>query len=110
MATGKYALKINDLDITVPADCRVNDSGGAVICPKFTCVVYDLWPYAETYGGAYCYIPRPEKPLYYWIWHMRDKPERLCLAGSNDETAKKVCISMGGRFRSESDNLIRYYI
>ena len=110
LATGKYALKINDLDITVPADCRVSEGGGTVYCPKFVCVVNDRWPYAETYGNAYCYIPRPEYPLTYFIWHMRDKPERLCLAGLNDETAKKVCISMGGRFRAEGEQRISYYL
>ena len=29
---GKYSLKINDLDITVPGDCTLTNNGGAVSC------------------------------------------------------------------------------
>ena len=30
LAHGKYSLKINDLDITIPGDCNLSDSGGSM--------------------------------------------------------------------------------
>ena len=92
LAHGKYSLKINDLDITVPADCRVGDSGGAVYCPKFSCVVNDGWVNAETLGDVY-------------IYSLRRNTWRSCGVSHNDELGKKVCENLGGRYyRSYNNN------
>ena len=108
LATGKYSLKINDLDITVPADCRVSEGGGTVTCPKFTCVVNDRWAYADSLGAVYCYMLSGGKLLMYHIFHLRSGTRRLCGFTPGYELGKKVCISMGGRFRSEGDTTYYY--
>ena len=102
---GKYSLKINDLDITVPADCRVGDSGGAVYCPKFSCVVNDGWVNAETLGDVYCFMERYGGILIYRIYSLRRNTWRSCGVSHNDELGKKVCENLGGRYyRSYNNN------
>ena len=110
LAAGKYSLKINDLDITVPADCKVSENynGGAVTCPKFTCIINDSWPYADSLGGVYCYMWSGGKLLMYHIFLLRSGTQRLCGFTPGYELGKKVCISMGGRFRSEGDTTYYY--
>ena len=108
LATGKYSLKINDLDITVPADCSLGDSGGAVYCPYFRCVVNDGWINADTLGDVYCLMNKDGKTLRYRIYMLNRNPRRYCGAKPNDELGKKVCESLGGRY-SYTYHTVDYY-
>ena len=110
LANGKYSLKINDLDITVPDDCRVSESGGTVTCSKFTCIINDGWAYADSLGGVYCNMNNGGKRLTYNIFHLRSGTQRLCTFTPGYELGEKVCISMGGRFRAEGESSISYYL
>ncbi len=111
LAHGKYSLKINDLDITVPADCRVSDSGGAVTCSKFNCVVYDVAPFAESEGVVYCTMRIDGTgQIYYRISPLRKNIGRYCMAPSASDSGKKLCERVGGRFLFvNSDNRLWYY-
>ena len=110
LATGKYSLKINDLDITVPADCRVSESGGTVTCSKFYCVVNDGWAYADSLGTVYCYMGSSGNMMAYSIFWLRANTQRICRASLGYEYGEKVCKSFGGRLRpSGSDEVwVRY--
>ncbi len=108
LATGKYALKINDLDITVPGDCRVSESGGTVACSKFYCVVNDGWVNAETLGDVYCLMDKDGNTLMYHIYSLRRNTRRSCGVSHNDELGKKVCENLGGIYYSSYNN-IDYY-
>ena len=97
LAHGKYSLKINDLDITIPGDCTLNDSGGKISCPKFSCAVNDGWAYADTLGDVYCTMERYGRTLRYRIYSLRRNTWRSCGVSHNDELGKKVCENLGGR-------------
>ena len=109
LATGKYALKINDLDITIPGDCTLSDSGGMITCPKFRCVVYDGWVNAETIGGVYCNMPFKDSFLMYNITNLKRGGTRLCGVGDGSELGGKVCMSLGGEYSYVNSSGIYYY-
>ena len=108
LANGKYSLKINDLDITVPGDCTLSDSGGIIYCPKFSCVVNDGWDNSDTVGSVYCLIYKNGNRLGYFINYLRRNTKRYCGVSPNDELGKKVCENLGGRY-SYNLNDIDYY-
>ena len=105
---GKYALKINDLDITIPGDCRVGDSGGIIYCPKFRCVVNDGWVNAETLGDVYCLMDRYGRTLRYRIYSLRRNTKRLCGTYATSELGKKLCENLGGRYYFSYNNTDYY--
>ena len=106
---GKYSLKINDLDITVPGDCNLSDSGGIIYCPKFSCVVNDGWVNAETIGGVYCFMPFKDSFLMYNITGLKRGGTRLCGVGDGSELGGKVCMSLGGEYSYVNPDGIYYY-
>ena len=102
---GKYALKINDLDITIPGDCNLSDSGGIIYCPKFRCVVNSGWVHAETLGSAYCIMSiQGNKTIYYMTVSLRRNTKRYCTVSPDSDLGKKVCESFGGRFYTIGEN------
>ena len=106
---GKYSLKINDLDITIPGDCPLSDSGGAVFCPKFNCVVYDGGVHDETLGSAYCTMSiQGNKTIYYMIYPLRRNTKRLCGTSAGSELGKKLCENLGGVYSYSYDG-VDYY-
>ena len=105
LAHGKYSLKINDLDITIPGDCTLTNNGGAVSCPKFSCVVNDGAPFAETLGSAYCTMRIDgSKTIYYMTSSLRRNTKRKCAVSSANDLGKKVCESFGGRLDTIGGN------
>ena len=108
LAHGKYSLKINDLDITIPGDCNLSDSGGMITCPKFNCVVYDGWVNAETLGDVYCFMKRYGCTLRYRIYSLRRNTRRSCGVFHNDELGKKVCENLGGVYSYSYDGTDYY--
>ncbi len=110
LATGKYALKINDLDITIPGDCTLSDSGGTLYCPKFKCIVYDGWVHSETLGSVYCTMPiQGNQAIYYMLVQLRRNTKRYCMVTPNSDLGKKVCESFGGRFYTIGEENGRWY-
>ncbi len=108
LAAGKYSLKINDLDITIPGDCTLSNKGGTITCSKFRCVVNDGWVNADTLGDVYCYMYRDGNTLRYRIYSLRRNTWRSCGVSHNDELGKKVCENLGGRYYRSYNN-IDYY-
>ena len=96
LAHGKYSLKINDLDITIPGDCTLSNKGGTITCSKFRCVVNDGWVNADINGIAYCNTPK--ETIYYMIYPLRRNTKRYCTVSPDSDLGKKVCESFGGRF------------
>ena len=105
LAHGKYSLKINDLDITIPGDCTLTNNGGIIACPKFRCAVNDGAPFAETLGSAYCTMRIDgSKRIYYMTSSLRRNTKRKCAVSSANDLGKKVCESFGGRLDTIGGN------
>ena len=106
---GKYSLKINDLDITIPGDCPLSDSGGTIYCPNFYCTVNDGSGKVDN-GYVYCRVNSQGASIYYQIANLRKSTIRRCFT-SPTEIGKKVCESFGGRSPYvNSSNGYWYYI
>ena len=109
LVNGKYSLKINDLDITIPGDCNLSDSGGLISCPKFACTVYDGADNTDINGNVYCTMRMDgNKTIYYRIFPLRRNTKRLCGTLPTNEWGKKLCENLGGRY-SYSSNGVEYY-
>ena len=112
MANGKYALDIRNLDISVPfsKDCQIQNDGGGILCPHFSCNVYDFWDSAEEKGAAYCVI-RGGIELFYFA-NPADGQNRYCGVSINSQkynVSKQVCLSLGGVYERTTNN-IEYYL
>ena len=108
LAHGKYSLKINDLDITIPGDCNLSDSGGIIVCPKFRCVIYDGTDNTDISGLVYCNTLKGT--IYYMIYPLRSNTKRYCTVSPDSDLSKKVCESFGGRFyKIGGNNGLWYY-
>ena len=94
LANGKYPLKINDLDITIPGDCTLIDNGGTMSCPKFFCTINDQWVNPETRGMLYCFL-KPSA-IGFSATPVWGASKRHCVA--KNDIAKKVCESFGARY------------
>ena len=109
LANGKYSLKINDLDITVPGDCTLINSGGLISCPKFGCTVYDGADNTDINGNVYCTMRIDgNKTIYYRIFPLRRNTKRLCGTPASSELGKKLCENLGGIYYISS-NGVDYY-
>ena len=108
LANGKYALSINDLDITIPRDCR--QGGGNISCLNiFYCTVYDGTPGTENAGYVYCHLYMGgTKYLYYRIADLKKNTKRFCGTTSNFTLGKKVCESLGGKYNFTSNGVLYY--
>lgn len=109
MANGKYSLDLTNLDISVPTDgCEFVQNNGAISCKDFNCYVYDGWDAAESVGIAYCVLKT--RGLYY-LANPQDAQKRYCgahTASADYDVAKKVCLSLGGKY-SHILNDVEYY-
>ena len=108
LANGKYSLKINDLDITVPGDCTLTYNGGIIVCPKFRCVVYDGEDNTDINGIVYCNTLN--QTIYYMIFPLHRNTKRYCTVSPDSDLNKKMCESFGGRFyKIGGNNGLWYY-
>ena len=96
LANGEYTFKINDLDITIPGDCR-NTSESSITCPnKFYCTVND-GSGSRINGYVYCQVKSQGTYLLYQVKDLRKNTTHRCIT-SPTAIGKKVCESIGGRF------------
>ena len=108
LAHGKYSLKINDLDIIIPANCIPTEYAGGVYCGKFTCVIYDGADNTDINGNVYCYMTIRDVRIYYRIYPLRRNTKRYCGTAVSSELGKKLCENLGGIYGRHS-NGIDYY-
>ncbi len=104
LANGKYTIKINDLDVTVPNNCTLSANGSSITCPHFSCTVYDGYQYAETLGMLYCKL-RPATIGFSAAPKWGAK--RYCF--SNTDMGKKVCESFGARYAFPGNGNSEWY-
>ena len=112
LANGKYSTKFKDLDITIPDDdCMLSDAGGTIYCSKYRCFLDENSISAERIGSVYCQMFWSEhtQSLMYMIWHLADRPVRLCGINEGNELGKKVCISLGGKDYGSNGHGIYHY-
>ena len=110
LANGKYSLDLTNLDISVPTDgCEFFQNNGAISCKDFNCYVYDGAEAAESVGDAYCVLKRSNTYLYYFASPRFDRSRYCGVHGATGDTAKKVCLSLGGKY-SFTNNEIEYYL
>ncbi len=109
LANGRYALSLNELDLTIPGNCIPTAYDGGLRCDKFVCVVYDGWGGSESSGNVYCTMDmQDDKKIYYMILPLRPNSKRYCGTAASSELGKKLCENLGGIY-GRHGNGIDYY-
>jgi hypothetical protein len=99
LTTGKYAMDINDLDIQLPPDGNIEDSGCCQIIryENFHCYLRDK-NLPPVNSSAYCNTAQTVIEKYY------DKSHFLCWASNTDEKRTDFCKKLSAKKTPDGDN------
>lgn len=99
LANGHYAVRFEDLDITVPTGLVpwTQSEGGETVWNQKSGVNHLNFAVGAQY--TYMTMVTAYGSMEYVRYYAQTGNRRLCYAGINGEPLKKICISLGGTLR-----------
>lgn len=105
MANGEYATDITVLDVDLPG-CVADEDRRGCLADTYYCVVGSTRESGSIKGVANCQLKGDPLLIYSASPTL---PVPICMAAQDSKAANRVCVSMGGEYRSNNNGHNNYY-